>query len=159
MRLIPETLGLMINSIQRGLSRETFSIAMMDVNWDIPEVEPYSEDGLLSLEVTRTENEIVIGGSLDGEFAVACARCLEPVIISVTEDIQRIYSWDPDMLTDPEVEPVSHNDGTVSILDPVREAIILSIPSVSLCSPQCRGFCPVCGINRNKEKCEHDTEV
>jgi uncharacterized protein len=81
------------------------------------------------------------------------------VIFAVTEEIERIYSWDPEMLTDPEVEPVSHNDGSVSILDPVREAVILSIPSLPLCDEQCRGLCPQCGINRNEEQCEHDVEA
>ncbi|PIE51594.1 hypothetical protein CSA37_11375 [Candidatus Fermentibacteria bacterium] len=159
MRLLPEKLGLVINSISRGLSREAFTIPMMGVEWDIPEARPLSEEGLLSLEVMRTENEIVVSGSLDADFTVDCARCLDPVAVEVTEEINRIFSWDTEMLTDPEVEPVSHNDGTVSILDPVREAVILSIPSVPLCSPQCRGLCPRCGINRNREDCDHDAEI
>jgi uncharacterized protein len=159
MRLITENLSIPINSIDRGVTRESFTIEMRDVPWDLPDGEPFSDLGELYLEVTRTENEILIKGDLQADFTGQCARCLETVVFPVTEEIERIYSWDPQMLTDPEVEPVSHNDGTVSILDPVREAVILSIPSVPLCSPGCRGLCPRCGINRNKEECKHDTEA
>lgn len=159
MRLLEKKLALHINSIPRGMSRESFEIPMKEIDWDIPEAEPVSDQGHLYLEVTRTENEILIRGDLEAVFAVQCARCLDPVEFPVTDEIERIYSWDPEMLTDPEVEPVSHNDGTVSILDPVREAVILSIPSVPLCDDNCRGLCPNCGINRNREKCDHDIEV
>ncbi len=158
MKLNTKTMSLWINSIPRGMTRETFTFPMGETEWDIPEAVPISEDGVLSLEVTRTENEILVRGELEGVFSVTCARCLEPVEFEVTEEIERIYSWDPEMLTDPEVEPVSHNDGTVSILDPVRESVILSIPSVPLCDENCRGLCPRCGINRNTEQCEHHIE-
>lgn len=122
MRLVTETLSIPINSIDRGVTRESFILEIGEVPWDLPDAEPLSARGELYLEVTRTENEILIKGDLQADFTVQCARCLEPVVFPVTEEIERIYSWDPDMLTDPEVEPVSHNDGTVSILDPVREA-------------------------------------
>ena len=145
MKLNTKTMSLSINSIPRGMTRETFTFPMGETLWDIPEASPVSEEATLFLEVTRTENEILVRGELEGIFSVFCARCLDPVEFEVTEDIERIYSWDPEMLTDPEVEPVSHNDGTVSILDPVRESVILSIPSVPLCDENCRGLCPECG--------------
>ncbi|MCP4646202.1 MAG: DUF177 domain-containing protein, partial [bacterium] len=105
------------------------------------------------------EYEIIVKGTLFADFSVQCARCLTPVLLSVQAEIERMYSWDPDMLSDPEVEPVSHNDGTVCILHPVREAIIFALPTVSLCKEQCRGLCPQCGIDRNKEECEHGIEA
>jgi uncharacterized protein len=159
MRLNEDTMSLPINTISRGTNHETFTISMKNVDWDIPDMEPLSEEGILNLEIIRTEYEIIVKGFLEANFTVQCARCLEPVSIPVTAEIMRMYSWDPEMLADPEVEPVSHNDGTVCILDPVREAIILSAPIVSLCTEQCRGFCPYCGINRNKENCEHGFEA
>ena len=159
MRLFEETLSIPINSIPRGTTMETFTIGMKNVPWNIPDAVIGSETGSLDLDIVRTENEIIVGGFLKADFVVPCARCLAPVVFPVTEEIKRMYSWDPDMLSDPEVEPVSHNDGTVCILDPVREAIILSLPAMPLCKEDCRGLCPVCGINRNMEECEHGFEA
>lgn len=31
---------------------------------------------------------------------------------------------------------------------------MLSIPVAQLCKDNCRGLCPVCGKNKNKEKCD-----
>ncbi len=156
MKLTQKTLSLAINSIPRGVTRENFTLDMEEVDWEIPEVVPLSRQGVLSLDVTRTENEIVVRGDLEAEFSAQCARCLDPATCKVVEYIERIYSWDPEMLEDPEVEPVSHNDGSLSILDAVREAVILSIPTVPLCDDGCKGLCPVCGINRNRENCNHN---
>jgi uncharacterized protein len=38
----------------------------------------------------------------------------------------------------------------------IRQAAILDIPLSPLCQEECRGLCPVCGINRNETKCECD---
>lgn len=35
----------------------------------------------------------------------------------------------------------------------VRENIFLSLPSRILCSPDCRGLCPICGANLNSGAC------
>ncbi|MCK5130938.1 MAG: DUF177 domain-containing protein [Candidatus Sabulitectum sp.] len=159
MRIFEENLSITINSIPRGTTRETFTLEMKNVPWDIPGVDISSEEGLLDLDIVRTEYEIIVKGFLEADFTVQCARCLAPVTFPVTVEIERMYSWNPDMLSDPEVEPVSHNDGTVCILDPVREAIIFSLPSMPLCTEKCRGLCPRCGINRNMEECEHGFEA
>jgi uncharacterized protein len=37
----------------------------------------------------------------------------------------------------------------------LRDLIILSIPMKPLCSPDCKGLCPICGKSLNKGKCEH----
>ena len=159
MRLIEETLSIPIISIPRGSTYEAFTLEMKAVPWNIPEAEPVSPEGELELDVIRTEYEIIVKGTLEAEFSLQCARCLTPVLVSIQAEIERMYSWDPDMLSDPEVEPVSHNDGTVCILDPVREAIILALPTVPLCDEQCKGLCHHCGIDRNKEECEHGFEA
>ncbi len=159
MRLFEETLSIAINSIPRGNTFEEFFIEMKSVPWAIQGVTFCSEEGVLDLDVTRTEYELIVKGSLEADFFVECAKCLKPVVCSITAEIRRMYSWNPDMLSDSEVEPVSHNDGTLCILDPVREAIILSLPAMPLCTEKCRGLCPSCGINRNLEECEHGFEV
>ena len=159
MRIFEDTLSIPITSIPRGSTCETFTLEMKNVPWNIPAITFCSDEGTLELDIIRSEYEIILKGFLEADFAVECARCLAPVVFPVTAEIKRMYSWNPEMLSDPEVEPVSHNDGTLCILDPVREAIILSLPAMPLCSENCRGLCPTCGINRNLEECEHGFEA
>jgi uncharacterized protein len=35
----------------------------------------------------------------------------------------------------------------------IREDIILSLPTQLLCSEECKGLCPICGINLNIKQC------
>jgi uncharacterized protein len=36
----------------------------------------------------------------------------------------------------------------------MREQFYLALPMKPLCRDECRGLCPVCGINRNRETCD-----
>ena len=36
----------------------------------------------------------------------------------------------------------------------LREALMLEVPAFPVCSEDCKGLCPVCGVNRNEQKCE-----
>ena len=46
-------------------------------------------------------------------------------------------------------------EGDVIDLDEIlREQIILALPMYPRCSPECRGLCPVCGIDLNQETCD-----
>ncbi len=38
-------------------------------------------------------------------------------------------------------------------LDYVKEQLLISIPMVPLHAPDCKGLCPVCGVDRNTTAC------
>jgi len=97
----------------------------------------------------------VCRGSLSAEFETQCARCLEPAHFPVDAEVYRIFTWDEELATDLDTELISRNEGEVSILDAVREAIILSVPGMLLCRKDCRGLCAICGTNLNITDCEH----
>ncbi|KRT35943.1 YceD family protein [Acetomicrobium hydrogeniformans] len=93
---------------------------------------------------------------------VPCARCLKPVLLDISEGYEYIYtlrkpSSEPDHeLTEEEMSMVhikfwpTHLD-----LSPqLWESIILSLPSVALCDPDCRGLCPHCGKDLNVDSCD-----
>ena len=43
--------------------------------------------------------------------------------------------------------------------DLARTAFILDMDTVVLCSPHCKGLCPGCGVNLNREKCRCKKQV
>jgi uncharacterized protein len=43
--------------------------------------------------------------------------------------------------------------GLLDLAPLVRDACILELPLAPLCSEDCRGLCPECGVNRNIEQC------
>ena len=49
-------------------------------------------------------------------------------------------------------------DGSIDLTPIIRDYASLDIPIRQLCSEECKGLCPVCGMNRNQEDCGHRLE-
>jgi uncharacterized protein len=45
------------------------------------------------------------------------------------------------------------SDDIVDLTPEIRESILLEIPQKPLCRADCKGLCPVCGIDRNNQIC------
>ena len=56
-------------------------------------------------------------------------------------------------LTPHEVDKVFYHGPQIDLSIGIREAIVLSLPITPSCRDDCRGLCPVCGINLNKGSC------
>ena len=75
-----------------------------------------------------------------------CGRCLEEVKESLEVKLQLFF----DELNDIE---------ELDITEDVREELMVEIPMNFVCSDDCLGLCPVCGVNLNKQKCKCKQEV
>lgn len=110
------------------------------------------------IEVDARLESVTEGVLLSAEiFAVAkgeCGRCLDPVELVVEKRIQELYLYEKKVErkkgakveNDVEIEDELLMDGDVMDLEsPIRDAIVLSLPSNPLCSDECAGLCPDCG--------------
>jgi len=90
-----------------------------------------------------------------------CSRCLEPFEKSFkTEDTYFIRpgkeeETEEKYLTDEDVFTLFAPTQEVDTVPLVRDSIILSYPMKPLCREDCKGLCPVCGVNLNYSTCEH----
>ncbi len=71
-------------------------------------------------------------------LTMSCARCLEPFSVELAPAFE--------LRLTPE-------SGEIVVDDEVRQHILLALPALPLCAPNCRGLCPQCGANRNKTRC------
>ena len=46
-----------------------------------------------------------------------------------------------------------YRDDKIDLGEVVREQLYLALPMKPLCQEDCKGLCPVCGVNRNRETC------
>lgn len=104
--------------------------------------------------------EIRVRGSLRGEMQAACARCLEPIRLSVSGPMDLFYRPMSEIARDEEVaiseaetEMGFYEGGGIELADIVREQVTMVLPMRSVCREDCRGLCPLCGKNRNRETC------
>lgn len=96
---------------------------------------------------------IVVHGTVDGEYESECSRCLRPVRGDFSVAVRELFERAP---VEGETYPL---DGEAVDLElPVRDAVLLDLPSAPLCREDCAGLCPVCGIDRNTGDCECELE-
>ncbi len=139
MKMDTVSLTIDMKSLSHGINKGRFELSLKEINWNIDNVEPGDGQAFIDLEVDLQDRGITCSGILDAVFVLPCARCLENVSFPITEEIYRVYSWDESISDDLDSEPVILGGG-FSILNAVREAIILSLPGKPLCTPDCRGI-------------------
>ena len=75
----------------------------------------------------------------------ACSRCLAPVGGELAVQVGELYERQP---LEGETYLLSEDD--IVDLEPlIRDALLLELPAVPLCRPDCRGLCPSCGVDHN----------
>lgn len=98
--------------------------------------------------------EVVVRGTIEGELAQECRRCLEPVTGVFEHEVTTVFVESDD--------PVAADDDGVLVYDSgealdlsraVREEVILAVDPYVVCDPECQGLCPSCGVNGNRESC------
>jgi uncharacterized protein len=138
--------------------RYTIAIEQMPIAEDIHLAAPIEGE----LRLSRTGRSILARAHLSTALEVTCSRCLRPLVAPIDVDIdeEALPSIDIDsgLVVDRGAEPDAlrldeHHE--LDLGEPVREAISLAEPISLLCRPDCRGLCPVCGVDLNDEP-EHD---
>lgn len=126
--------------------------------------------GLLHAEgeaelLNNTLGEIRIRGRMNVDLELACDRCLEPVRHGMESGFDLFYRPQPKgplphevALDEGEAEIGYYQNGGIELSEVLREYVLLSLPMHSVCSDNCAGICPVCGVNRNTTECHCEQE-
>ena len=120
-------------------------------------------------QVTNTGDSMLVQGQARGQFAMTCARCLQPMRAEVAAEFQERFRrqggrrhpepaqdrWEAPVSPGEEEDDARPYQGDWLDLDaPVREALLLHLPMKPVCEPGCRGLCPHCGANLNETTCD-----
>lgn len=109
--------------------------------------------------VSSSLDEIRVKGHVSVAMETECDRCLEAAACPVDGDFELEYrpvadGYGDETAIDPtEAEMGFYEGGGVELKDVLREYVLLSLPMQTLCRPDCKGICPVCGKNRNAVDC------
>jgi len=124
---------------------------------------PLRECRLVDAELLLTVEgrDVVAEGSFEARGEGFCDRCSEPVALRFGKSFYTILaprSRDREGAASVELHgedlDVGYYDGTgVETNDILWEQVALELPLQVVCSEACRGLCPVCGKNRNREAC------
>jgi uncharacterized protein len=115
----------------------------------------------VSGRVRRDGKEVELRGELHARIETACDRCLQPVELSIRAEFKERFvpavSWRAEQqheLQEEDLNLAVFDGEAIEMDDLVREEILLAVPGHILCREDCRGLCPVCGIDRNQGSCQ-----
>jgi uncharacterized protein len=123
---------------------------------DFRVVEPIA----LTFDVERKGQLFRLVGRVTAALEIACSRCLEPFRLPVDSPFDLRYlpqsanrGEEEDEVGDDVLDVAFYEDETIDLGQLLREQFYLLLPMKPLCSPDCRGLCPACGVNRNAVAC------
>jgi uncharacterized protein len=150
--------------MKRELNRTSEDFSEKLVLEDNPEALRVEAEGVtlekpvrVELLVSKNQDQLICQGRVVASARLECSRCLAGYDHTITSELNFVVD-----LTGGLDDARSEEDGYFvadpssaffEIDDLVREAIILSLPLKPLCSEECKGLCPVCGIDLNRSQC------
>ena len=106
-------------------------------------------------------SDIRIRGLLTTRLGIECDRCTAKMELPVEQGFDVFYRPVAAMAREGETEVPNdelevgfYSGAGVELADLMKEQVILALPMKRVCSPDCRGLCPVCGSNLNIKTCE-----
>ncbi len=139
-------------SVQGHLARESYHLGSH--TFSLPAGLDYD------LVITNAGEGILATGMVYADVVGSCDRCLEEARFHIAGEVDGYFLFEEpvgdescDEEDDLDYYLVEHD--AINLTDPVLAALIMETPFVVLCTPACKGLCPVCGSNLNEEDCGH----
>jgi uncharacterized protein len=116
------------------------------------------------LQLSRCAELIEVTGQLQLEVEQDCSRCLAPCRQQLNVRFHQAFAEqlpevacdgdEEDGLTADDMGLELYDGETIDVAGEIEQQLLLAMPSYPLCSEQCQGLCPQCGIDRNRERCD-----
>jgi uncharacterized protein len=129
--------------------------------------EPASVRSSVELSYNQAGGAFYFHGEVRSEFVTKCHRCLlphtEPLENSFDVEVRRsgVEGGSSGVARGDHADhvTVALNEHQVSFSEYINENTVVSIPMLILCTDDCKGLCPTCGVNLNQSECSCETEV
>lgn len=153
-KIIPDTIG--EAGIEKDVSVSPDEIVIILNNEDLEIENPFHIHYVVERE--KESENIHAGIEVAGELKTFCSRCLNPMEYQVRLDLDTVYLPAlPEMSNHLEEERINSETGyyrkNIMLGEYIVSELVLSMPLRYICSPDCKGLCPHCGVNLNKENC------
>ena len=119
----------------------------------------------LTVRLTKDSKKIRLTGRLRTTLEVECSRCLDAFRVPVDADLDQMFlpegteitgasdDDDEDGGQEADAGVSFYKDDTIDLGGLMRDEFYIALPMKPLCKVDCKGLCPVCGVNWNRETC------
>ena len=126
---------------------------------------------VLGADLHKDARKVRLVGRVGATLECDCSRCLEPFKVPVDTAFDVMFlpaesntaapsrgESEEEEVQEDDLGVAFYKDETLDLGQLIREQFFLALPMKPLCREDCRGLCPVCGINRNRETCSCRSE-
>lgn len=117
-------------------------------------------DVSLAVEIQKDRDRYRLVGTVRATLELGCSRCLEGYAVPVDAAFDLRYlpqsanAGDEEQeIAEDDLSTAFYRDEVIDLGQLVREQFYLVLPMKPLCRPDCRGLCPQCGTNLNRDRC------
>ena len=119
---------------------------------------PIDQPVLVTGQVRNMAGALVLEGTAATTLHLVCDRCAKPYAREKTVRLETLLAQElADERSDDEIVLLDGDE--VDLDDVATTAFVLAMDSKNLCSEDCKGICPGCGVDLNTEPCRCKPEV
>jgi len=109
----------------------------------------------LDVRMDKSHSQIVLSCTLVIDAKFNCDRCGDEFIATLTNQFRITYLFGRSKMESEDIDLyyLSFEEDKIDLTQDVIDYAKLSVPMKKLCSEECKGLCPGCGVNLNKESC------
>ncbi len=116
------------------------------LNLQVEEIQGFELKGIL----VNASSVLKFKGKISFSYKKNCDRCLEIVESKVENELEECFYSERNQMKDIDYFYFEKSlDFTKFIID----QIIMSFPTIHICSENCKGICPKCGVHLNHNEC------
>ncbi|MGB5289790.1 MAG: DUF177 domain-containing protein [Ignavibacteriaceae bacterium] len=120
--------------------------------------DPYIGDFKTKVGFTKFDNQIILDAATSIVANLTCDRCNKEFHSIITSNYRMIYLFTQKIENSEnekmDVVYMHPETDKIDLTEDIRDYALLAVPMKKLCSENCRGLCPNCGINLNDNKCD-----
>jgi uncharacterized protein len=114
---------------------------------------PAGSDIELDLRLEAVMEGVLVSGNAAVAVTGECGRCLDPLQAGLDVDLQELYVYPGH--EDPDDELPEVVEEMLDLAPVLRDAVVLALPQLPLCKPDCAGLCTECGVRLEEAGPEH----
>jgi len=118
------------------------------------------------VRMRRVNQGLLVDSWADLTLEQTCDRCLKHIKLPMHVTFEERFYPTVDVLTGMPLAPIEEDDvfpidqhHQVDLTEALRQSILLAVPMVSLCKPDCAGLCSQCGHDLNLGPCQCEPEI
>lgn len=120
----------------------------------------------IDLTVVKEYGHIRVKGTVATRVALSCSRCLVDFQSDIKSGFTIYFTQAAGEQVEDEVElaeedllSVTYDGDEIDLANEIAEQVLLELPYKPLCSENCKGLCPECGIDLNNSKCDCNKNI